>query len=76
MYQQQIWFSNATDIQHMPIISYAHETAMSVYIPHLNSIQSAISQQALVYTHFTLLAYTPCRYACHIAYICPTALVL
>ena len=32
---------------------------MSVDIPHMNSMQSTFSPQALVYIHFTFLAYMP-----------------
>ena len=49
---------------------------MSVYVPHTKSMQSIKSPQALVYLHFTLLAYAPQKYACHIAILHPTALIM
>ena len=36
-----------------------YQRTMSVYISHINSMQSTASPQALVYLHFMLLAYTP-----------------
>ena len=32
-----------------------YETTMLVYIPHMNSMQSTMSTQAVVYKHFTLM---------------------
>ena len=34
-----------------------YQTTMSIYIPLMNSLQSTMSPQVLVYIHFTLLAY-------------------
>ena len=36
-----------------------YRTTISVYIPHMNPLQPTISLEALVYLHFTLLAYAP-----------------
>ena len=36
-----------------------YETKLSVNMLHMKSLQSALSQQALVYMHFTLLVYAP-----------------
>ena len=49
--------SNVTYKPWMPINSSALETTMSVYMPHINSMQSTMIPRTLVYTHFTLLAY-------------------
>ena len=40
MCQKQIWPSNAIYILNMPISSFTDKTAMSLYIPHVNSIRS------------------------------------
>ena len=62
---------------HMQISSCAHETTMSVYMTHMNSLQSTVLPQALVYLHFTVLIYAPEQiYAYHIVYVCPNALLL
>ena len=49
-----------------------YETTMSVYIPHMNSMQSIMWPKALVFIHYTLLPYTSeqtclphCRYMSH-----------
>ena len=55
MYQQQIWPSNAIDMPLVAITTCAHETAMSVYVPHIRSVQLTMSPLELVYIHFTLL---------------------
>ena len=38
---------------------YAHYTTMSVYMCHMDSLQSTMRQQTLIYIYFTLLAYIP-----------------
>ena len=40
-----------------------YQTTVSVYIPHMNSLQSTFSPQALVNLHFTLFTYVP-EYIC------------
>ena len=55
---------------------YRFETTMSVYIPHMNSFQ-AIMQPGILYTHISYYWHMPLNtYACHIAHVCPTAIVL
>ena len=49
---------------------------MSVYVYHINLPQSKMWPAALIYIHFTLSASAMNKYACHIVYLCPTALVL
>ena len=48
-----------------------YDTSMSVYIPHINSMQSTLSAQTLVYIHFTLLTCAP-EHIClpHFIYVC------
>ena len=60
----------------MPYIGYflyRYEATMSLYFPHMNSLQSAMSPQALLCIHFTLLAHVP-KQICHIC--CLTVLLL
>ena len=38
---------------------WRYQKTMAVYIPHMNSLQSTLSPQALVYIQFKLLAYAP-----------------
>ena len=59
----------------MPITSCVQETTMSAYIPHMNSVQSTIFPQALLYMHFTL-TYVLSRYAYHIDYVSIIVLLL
>ena len=44
-------------MSHMPITSCAHETIMSVYIPHMNALQWLVWPGPLVYIKSTLLVY-------------------
>ena len=55
----QIWTWNkyASQVPHMPIRSCAWETTMSIYLPDMNSVESAVWPGTLVYRHFTLLGY-------------------
>ena len=39
----------APEMPGMPITSCAHETTMSVYMPHMNSMQLTMQQDTLVY---------------------------
>ena len=39
---------------HVPISSYAHMTQLSVYIPHVDPLQSTMTPGTLIYIHFTL----------------------
>ena len=57
--QQQIFFSNATYMPHIQISSCACDTAMSLQIPHMNSLPSLMIPEILVKIHFTLSAYAP-----------------
>ena len=36
-----------------------YEVSMSIYMPHMNSMESTMQPRVLVYIHFTLLAYAP-----------------
>ena len=56
-----------------------YETSISVYMPHMNSMQLKMLPGTLVYTHFTLLVYAPeqtflphCKYmvACTACVVC------
>ena len=49
-----------------------YETNALVHIPHTASLQCTVWPGALVYIHFTLLAYTPVQIRCHITHTCPT----
>ena len=51
--------TNMPQMPHMQISSCAHETTISVDIPHMSTMQSTMSQQVLVYIQFTLLTYVP-----------------
>ena len=53
-----------------------YTTAMSVYMCHLNSLQSIMWLEALAYMYSTLLHKLLKKYDCYIAYLCPTALLL
>ena len=53
-----------------------YQATTSVYIPYTNSLQSTPSLPALVYLHFTLLAYPLNIYACYTRHVCPTAIVI
>ena len=46
-----------------------------VFITHINSLQSTISQQTMLYIHFTLFAYAP-KQICLPHHTHPTALVI
>ena len=72
----KMWPSNDIDMSHMPIISYTHKTTMSLYVPHMNSMQLTMSPQAQVYiiSHYWHMPLS--RYAYHTAYISTTALLL
>ena len=77
MGQQQICLSNGTYMPHMQISSSAHGTAISVYKPHMKSLQSTVCPGTLVYIHFTL-AYTPeqiCLPHCTLRSYCTTTVV-
>ena len=41
------------------IFELVHCSYVSMYLPHMNSLQSTMWSKALVYIHFTLLAYAP-----------------
>ena len=51
--------SNTIYISHILITSCAYMRPLSRYINHMNSLQSTIWPGALLYIHFTLLAYAP-----------------
>ena len=38
---------------------WRYDATMSVYVPHMHSLQSTMWPETLVYIHFTLLAYAP-----------------
>ena len=40
MCQQQIYPSNATYMSHMQISLFRYEAVVSIYMPHMNSLQS------------------------------------
>ena len=73
MYQKQIYPSNAI---YGNYFMCRYQTPMSVYIPHMNSMQSTMSPQALVYLPFKLLAYVPEKYSFHITHACSAALIM
>ena len=54
MCQQQICPSN---VIYANKFMCRYQTTMLLYIPHMSSLQSKLSPQALVYIHLTLLAY-------------------
>ena len=76
-----VYANNKYNSQMPHITSYfmcKYETTMSVCMPHINSLQSTIWPDALVYIHFTLLAYAPnkYKYTCHSAHMGPTTHLL
>ena len=73
MCQKQVNLSHAT---HTRYFMCRYETPMSVYITHMNSLQSIMWPPALVYIHFRLLACALNKYAWHIKQICCNALVM
>ena len=75
MCEQEICLSNAIYMQHIPITSCTYETTMSVYRPHMNSVQLIMWPGALVYiSQYCLMPLN--KYACHIAQLCPTTPLL
>ena len=45
---------DAPQMPHMPFTTCAHETTMSLYIPHMNSLQSLMDQEHWIHTfHIT-----------------------
>ena len=57
--QKLVCSSTVTCRLHMPISSCGWKTAKSVYMHHMNTLQSAMWPGLLAYIHFTLLAYGP-----------------
>ena len=53
-----------------------YEITELVHIPHMNSMQSQMSPQALAYIISHYWHMPPSKYACHTAYVCATALLL
>ena len=55
----------------------AYKATMSVYIPHMNSMQTIMRPKALVNIHFNITDISSMnKYSPHTACICPTALLL
>ena len=54
-----------------------YETTMSVYMPHMNLMQSKICDQEHRYTHISHYWHMPLnKYASHITHVCPTVFLL
>ena len=66
MCQKQICPLNAKYMPHIPTSSGLVIRKLCQYIPHVTSLHSVMSPQALVYIHFTLFSYALIIYACHI----------
>ena len=64
MCQQQICPSNATYVTHANYFMCRHKTTMSVYKPHMSSLQWTMIPGALIRIHFTWLAYAPEKHMC------------
>ena len=69
---QQICPSNSTYANYFMC---RYETTMSVYVPHMNSLQSIMLPEALEYVYFTLMVYAH-EQICLSYFKCPTSVLL
>ena len=77
MCQQQICLSNAIDMPNMPIISCIHMVQLIQYIYSSYELNASnnVSKGTGIHT-FHIIGICLGKYACHIAYVCLTALLL